>query len=86
MTARRAVGLASTHVRRLGSKTEATSHLLELLRRNPELSEEDAKAELRWMRQAAPIRPEDGSTERGRLKAMVERRSRGEPLQYILGE
>lgn len=86
MTARRAVGLVSTHVRRLGTKTEVTPRLLELLRRNHELSDEDAKAELRWMRQAARNRGEGSPGMTGGVIEMVERRSKGEPLQYILGE
>ncbi|GMK55696.1 hypothetical protein CspeluHIS016_0207520 [Cutaneotrichosporon spelunceum] len=54
-----------------------SSHLSRLAR-NTELSPADAKAELRWMRAAAP-----GETA---LEAMVERRAAGEPLQYILGD
>ncbi|CAK9781245.1 S-adenosyl-L-methionine-dependent methyltransferase [Cutaneotrichosporon oleaginosum] len=56
-------------------RCSSPSALLARLARNPELSAADAKAELRWMRAA-----------KGDLEDMVERRARGEPLQYILGD
>lgn len=52
--------------------------LMGRLARNPELSPAEAKAELRWMGDAA--------RDTNALKGMVERRANGEPLQYILGE
>lgn len=57
------------------SNATRTSYLKQLAH-NPELDAEDARAELRWMMQAN--RPSELST-------MVERRAKGEPLQYILG-
>ncbi|KAL7419583.1 hypothetical protein Q5752_005495 [Cryptotrichosporon argae] len=50
--------------------------LLERLQRNPELSASDAAHELRWL-------SEDCSA--SALRARVERRAAGEPIQYILG-
>jgi hypothetical protein len=54
--------------------------LLASLKRNPEIDAEDAKNELRWMKQSLSDRNERT------LSLLVERRARGEPLQYILGE
>jgi methylase of polypeptide subunit release factors len=50
---------------------------LALLLRNKELDIDDARNELRWMKQA--LNGEET------LADLVDRRSRGEPLQYILG-
>ena len=54
--------------------------LLQRLAENKELDAEDAKNELRWMRQSLPDRDEE------KLAFLVERRAKGEPLQYILGK
>lgn len=73
---------------RLHSTCSSPSRLLALLQRNPELGAADARAELRWMRDTAR-RPIPGSSSghdaEAALEAMVQRRARGEPLQYILG-
>jgi len=45
------------------------------------LGRQSARLELRWMREA--LTPSDPPTT---LVAMLERRLRGEPLQYILGK
>jgi hypothetical protein len=64
--------------------------LLGILRRNEELTAEDAEAELRWIRQA--LQDDAGVTLQGhqsvqsKLESFVARRGQGEPLQYILGE
>lgn len=58
--------------------------LLESLLKNPELDRQDARNELRWMRQA--LSPEvSASSKDDELVSMVRRRAAGEPLQYILG-
>jgi hypothetical protein len=57
-----------------------TEELLKTLKRNPEIDAEDAKNELRWMKQSLPDQSERT------LSLLVERRAKGEPLQYILGE
>ena len=54
--------------------------LLERLVQNPELTRDEAQDELRWMKQSL------AGTSGDKLAALVERRARGEPLQYILGE
>lgn len=54
--------------------------LLQRLAENKELDAEDAKNELRWMRQSLSDRDEE------KLAFLVERRAKGEPLQYILGK
>ena len=69
--------------------TQASSipQLLAILRQNPELSEQDAKNELRWMNQAVDHEPSllDERSRDATIMDMVTRRSRCEPLQYILG-
>jgi hypothetical protein len=57
-----------------------SERLLQRLAENRELDAEDAKNELRWMRQS--LTNGDG----GRLASLVDRRAKGEPLQYILGK
>lgn len=57
-----------------------TEKLLQRLCDNRELDIDDAKNELRWMKQSLPDRDGD------KLTLLVERRAKGEPLQYILGE
>lgn len=54
--------------------------LLSILRLNRELDLNDAQNESRWMRQSLQ------SNDETELAKLVERRSRGEPLQYILGK
>jgi len=56
-----------------------TDKLLDTLRRNPEIDAFDAENELRWIQQSLPVRNEKT------LSFLVERRAKGEPLQYILG-
>jgi hypothetical protein len=56
-----------------------SERLLQRLAENKELDAEDAKNELRWMRQS--LTNGDGE----KLAALVDRRAKGEPLQYILG-
>jgi methylase of polypeptide subunit release factors len=63
------------------------------MQRNLELSEEDARNELRWIRQAVRDRETRAATAvlsvKGRgesVAELVERRVKGEPLQYILGK
>jgi hypothetical protein len=56
-----------------------TEGLLQRLAANKELDAEDAKNELRWMRQSLP------NGDREELASLVERRAKGEPLQFILG-
>lgn len=82
------------HARRY-STTCSSSRLLALLQRNPELGVDDARTELRWMRDAVRQRPRSGvgsspvsgsSDPEAALETMVQRRAAGEPLQYILGE
>lgn len=66
-------------------------HVKQLLR-NVELDEEDARVELRWMTEEArriireQTRPEGAEELDTVVRNMVDRRSKGEPLQYILGE
>lgn len=69
--------------RRLNS-TAPSRPLIDILLRNSELDAEDAQNELRWMRQALASSLDPGN-QASELAAMAERRSRGEPLQYILG-
>lgn len=59
-----------------------TAYYLSLLERNPELSEADARNELRWLRQASSG---DFASGEDVLERFVQRRATGEPLQYILG-
>ena len=61
-------------------RTRESENLLQRLAENKELDAEDAKNELRWMRQSLPDRDEE------KLASLVERRANGEPLQYILGK
>jgi methylase of polypeptide subunit release factors len=75
-----------TFLRRFGtSRYLSTSHkstaksLVSRLQENKELDLEDARNELRWIRQSLPAGKEQ------ELANLVDRRSRGEPLQYILG-
>ena len=63
--------------------------LLKELQRNTELSQDDAKDELRWITQAvenmAPLKT--GVSEGGQLlMKMVKQRGDGIPLQYVIGE
>lgn len=46
---------------------------------------DSARNELRWLREAFPDGQSPSKTRRSRLKAMCQLRSRGYPLQYILG-
>lgn len=60
-----------------------TAYLLSLLQNNPELSASDAENELRWIRQETAGR---SSAERNSaVEDLVQRRAKGEPLQYVLG-
>ena len=65
--------------------------LLDVLRRNKEMSAEDAANELRWIRQAVrddPALKPSGVERRDDesvLLQLVQRRATGEPLQYVLG-
>ncbi|WVQ93438.1 hypothetical protein IAU59_000512 [Kwoniella sp. CBS 9459] len=66
--------------------------LLSLLCENPELSPEEAQNELRWIKDEVRQRSSE-MLQKGQLppvedelvRSYVERRSQGEPLQYILG-
>lgn len=59
--------------------------LLDSLLKNPELDPQDARNELRWMRQS--LSPSLSLSSRDtELASMVKRRAAGEPLQYILGK
>lgn len=80
--ARRATYSYSYSSCRRHNSTAAAKSLIALLLENKELDTEDARNELRWMRQALP---RTSATEEA-VRDMVQRRSRGEPLQYILGE
>ncbi|KAL1406390.1 biotin holocarboxylase synthetase [Vanrija albida] len=62
----------------------ARQSLLEQLLRNPELDEQEAKNELRWMSEDARQRNVKQDADQV-LEQMVRRRAAGEPLQYILG-
>lgn len=67
-----------------------SASLIEVLRRNKEISAEDAINELRWIRQAIREDPSLVETHRhlddeGCLAELVGRRAAGEPLQYVLG-
>lgn len=57
-----------------------TARLLQRLVENKELDLEDAKNELRWIKQSLP------TCDESKLAQLVERRAKGEPLQYILGK
>lgn len=58
--------------------------LLDNLLKNSELDLQDAKNELRWMRQS--LSPDLSMSSRdSELLFMINRRAAGEPLQYILG-
>jgi release factor glutamine methyltransferase len=63
------------------SSTASSEGLLQRLRENRELDADDAQNELRWMKQSLSMYV-DGK----QLAPLVERRAKGEPLQYILGE
>lgn len=75
--------VSCTHLTRLHLSQATgidTKGLLHRLAENRELNAEDAKNELRWMRQS--LRNGNGE----KLAALVNRRAKGEPLQYILGK
>ncbi|OSD06844.1 S-adenosyl-L-methionine-dependent methyltransferase [Trametes coccinea BRFM310] len=66
----------------------ATSHLLKRLARSLGRGTdalEDARRELRWMKQALHSPPKGIKPDAKSLEEMVERRVRNEPIQYILG-
>ncbi|WRT65716.1 uncharacterized protein IL334_002664 [Kwoniella shivajii] len=76
---------------RFNHTASRSSHISTLLL-NPELTEEDASNELRWITQE--VRDTSSKlmakgklppVEDDRIQEMVERRSTGEPIQYILG-
>lgn len=71
------------------SKQSASQELLRELRRNPELTEEDAVNELRWITQAAGSSKQLGRGHNsldGTIRSMVIHRGDGVPLQYVIGE
>ena len=66
-----------------------TTALIDVLKRNKEISAEDAVNELRWIRQAIREDPAlcRAQTDKDTcLTNLIKRRGGGEPLQYVLGE
>ncbi|WWC68606.1 uncharacterized protein I206_102536 [Kwoniella pini CBS 10737] len=81
----------ATTSRKLYSTTSTSEHITKLLE-NKELTKEDATNELRWIIQGVRERAQNQMAkgkmpeiEEDSISNMVERRSKGEPLQYILG-
>ena len=78
----------------------STAERDQLIRRlcdNPELDEHDAEVELGWLRQTidstvisprpgAPTAAAGASKALEQLQRVVDRRAKGEPIQYIIGE
>ena len=93
---------ATGRLRRAASaiRSISTAERDQLIRRlcdNPELDEHDAEVELGWLRQTiarteisarpgAPTAAAGASTALELLQRVVDRRAKGEPIQYIIGK